>query len=165
MIIAAVVWCIPNAQELVENKGQLRLFYILHQSNLPWFPGKSKTWYDTVWYTTDGGRYFSDSLYEEVAKSALRVGSTIIFYTKPGQKPHTLENGEKAVPSYGLSIDGREIQSPTAALGWERSLVRFAFPVIGVGFIGLAFLAFRQNSRRALTSPNQSLQPTADRRE
>jgi hypothetical protein len=54
MFAAVVFWRVPNAQDLIENKCELRSFYILHQSNLPWFPTKSKNWYNTVWYTADG---------------------------------------------------------------------------------------------------------------
>jgi len=68
---------------------------------------------------------------------------------KPNQRVHTLENGEHALPTYGLSVDGREIQSLASALAHERNLARFAFPVIGVGLIGVGLLAFRQDMHRA----------------
>jgi hypothetical protein len=71
------------------------------------------------------------------------------FYTKPNQRAYTLENGEHAVPTYGLAVDGREIQSLSSALAHERGWIRFGFPVLGAGFIGVAMLAFRQDMRRA----------------
>jgi len=150
MIVASFVWRVPKSNELLEHQGRLLSFYVLHQSNLPWFPGKSKTSYDIVWYTSEGGRYFSDSLNESVAADALqRGGAELQFYMKPNQRAHTLENGEHALPTYGLSVDGREIQSLASALAHEHNLTRFAFPVIGVGLIGVGLLACRQDMRRA----------------
>jgi hypothetical protein len=150
MIVAPFVWRVPKSDELVEHHEHLLSFYVLHQSNLPWFPGKSKTWYDVVWHTSEGGRYFSDSLNEQIAAGALQHrGAVIEFYIKPNQRAHTLENGEHALPTYGLSVDGREIQPLGSALVQERELARFAFPVIGIGLIGVGLLAFRQDMRRA----------------
>ena len=112
MIVTSFVWRVPKSNELVEHHERLLSFYVLHQSNLPWFPGKSKTSYDVVWYTSEGGRYFSDSLNEHVAADALQHrGAVLQFYMKTNQRAHTLENGEHALPTYGLSVDGREIQS------------------------------------------------------
>jgi hypothetical protein len=71
-----------------------------------------------------------------------------VFYTKPGQKAYTLENGDKAIPTYGLFVDRRKIQAVEDALGSERRLLRYLFPVLGVAFIGLAFMAYREDRRR-----------------
>src|SRR6266699_7251504 len=120
MIVAAFVWRVPKSTELVENHEHLLSFYVLHQSNLPWFPGKSKTWYDVVWYTSEGGRYFSDSLNEHIAANALQHrGAVLEFYIKPNQRAHTLENVEHALPTYGFSVDAREIQPLASALVQE----------------------------------------------
>ena len=148
--MASFIWPLPKVGDLVEHRGHLLSFYILHESDRPWVPLKSKTWYDTVWSTTEGDRYFSDSLNERRATDALQhPGSVIVCYAKPKQRLHTLENGEKAIPTYGLSVDGHEIQSVGAALGYERHLLRFLFPIVGILSIGVGFVAFRQDTRRA----------------
>ena len=150
LIVASFVWRVPTNHELVEHKERLLSFYVRHQSNLRWFPGMSKTWYHVVWYTSEGGRYFSDSLNEHVAAHALQhEGAVLQFYVKPNQRAHTLENGEHALPTYGLSVDGREIQPLVSALAHEHDLARVAFPVIGLGLIGVGLLAFRRDMRRA----------------
>jgi hypothetical protein len=149
MIVASFVWRVPNKKELVQHSEHLLSFYVLHQSNRPWFPGKSRTWYDVVWYTSEGGRYFSESLNEYVATQALqRRGAVLDFYMKPNQRAYTLDNGEHALPTYGLSVEGREIEPLASALAQERDLARFAFPLIGAGLIGVGLLAFRQDTRR-----------------
>jgi hypothetical protein len=160
LIIASVVWRVPTDSELIEHKEHLLSFYVLHQSNSPWFPGRSKTWYDTVWHTTEGGMYFSDSLNERAATEAMQYRDAVLqFYIKPNQPAYTLENGEHAVPTYGLSANGKEVQSLTAALDSERRSVRFMFPVLGLGLVAIAYGI----SRRRTPSPNQALQPTTGR--
>ncbi len=150
MIVASFVWHVPSSDELAEHDEHLLSFYVLHQSDRPWSPFKSKTWYDIVWYTTEGGKYFSDSLNENLVADALQSrGAILQFYMKPNQRTYTLENGEHALPTYGLSVDGRQIQSLASALAYERGLARFAFPVIGIALIGVGLLAFRQDRRRA----------------
>jgi len=159
LIVASVVWRVPKGSELIKHTEHLLSFYVLHQSNSPWFPGRSKTWYDIVWYTSEGGRYFSDSLNESVAIDALQhPGTALQFYIKPSQRAYTLENGEHAVPTYGLSVDGREIQSRNAALDSERRMVRFGFPVLGLALVRSP-TEYRDDARRHLT--NRWNQPRA----
>jgi len=148
-MVTALVWRVPKPADLVKHSEHLLSSYVHYQSDRPWLPTKSKNWYDVVWYTTEGSTYFSDSLNKEVAADILRDrGLLLEFYTKKQQHPYTLDNGERAIPTYGLFVGGREVQSLATALAHERNWARLGLPLLGALMISVGFMAFRQDTRR-----------------
>ena len=86
---------------------------------------------DLVSYLTEGGKYFSDFAQRESRGGRVTSrGAVLQFYMKPNQRTYTLENGEHALPTYGLSVDGRQIQSLASALAYGVGWPDFHFQVI-----------------------------------
>jgi hypothetical protein len=160
LIITSFVWFTPKPAELVEVREHLASFHAKHYSNRPWWPGESKTWYSTVFKTEEGGIYYTDALNEEVVREALQSSGAALRFYIASRPHHTLAEG--AQPSYGLWVDGREIQSIESALASEHGMVRVGFPLLGLGLIALGFFGFWRRTR-ATPSSNQALQPTAGR--
>jgi hypothetical protein len=153
LIVTSFVWSVPQPSDVVEVRGHLRSFDVKHCSNLPWFPGESKTWYSTVFTTEEGGLFYNEALNEEVARSALQVPSAALRFYIASTPRHI--SAEGAQPAYGLWVNGAEIQSLDAALGSERLWVRFGFPVLGIVLIALGYGLWRSRAPLPIAAANR----------
>ena len=147
LFVTSFVWSIPQRGDLHEVQGHLSSFYVKHYSNRPWWPGESKTWYSTVFKTEEGGIYYNGALTESLVRQTLRPGASLRFYITARPR-HTLAEG--AQPAYGLFVDGTEVQSLDSALGHERGMVRFGFPVLGLLLMALGYFGFWRRTRVAM---------------
>ena len=124
---------VPKKAELVEVSGPLSAFAI-HES------GRHR--YEVL-LAIDGAphRYWTNVLSREQAEHQLdgRVRVSLFAEAKPSYQPI---DGD-AYKSWGLWIDGRRVYSVEAALAEDAVLLHFLIPLLGVGFLAMAFLLGR----------------------
>jgi hypothetical protein len=129
----AVFHKVPLASELRKVSGRL-LSYSFHTSGRHGFE---------VLLTIEGAphRYWTDALWRSEAAKMLSGAAQVSLYSdkEPTYRPI---DGD-AYKSYGLWIDGRPVRSLESALETETLFLHVVFPLMGVGFLGMAFLVGR----------------------
>lgn len=130
---------LPKAADLSEVRGRLDSYYFNQ-----W--GRGHDDYHTVLILEDGSRFRADALNKETATTLLKErGVEVRFYVEP----HATDlSKDGAVKSYGLWVDGQEVESLDQALGHEKFIVRFCFPALGIFATAAALLICRRNRAR-----------------
>ncbi len=86
----------------------------------------------------DGRRFWTEAVTEYEAPTLFRkLPARVAVYVNK-DRPRSA----KDIKSYGLIVDGKEIVSLDAALRREKTLVRYALPLIGILLILLGVIMF-----------------------
>jgi hypothetical protein len=72
-----------------------------------------------------------------------RIGATVSVMYEPDRRRFRPKDGD-AVKSYGLSIDGVEIESAESAVNKDRGLAHFVLPGIGLMLVGMGYPTLRR---------------------
>ena len=117
----------PERSRLTEHNGALEAFSV-ETAKYSWRERKAYVFFKV---TGESLRFWTDAVKpEQAAKVFSRPGATVRFYIDEKDN-HLLMNGARK--SYGLVVDGREIQKVGAALRSDRFFGLIMLPLMGVG--------------------------------
>jgi hypothetical protein len=138
-IVLTFTASIPKPADLSEVRGHLESYYFNQ-----W--GRGHGDYNTILILEEGSRFWTDVLNKDTAKSILNErGSEIRLYVESNSTNVPIDG---AVKSYGLWVNGQEIESLDAAFGREKFIVRFCFPALGIFSIAVAYFIHRRNKAK-----------------
>ena len=138
-IVLTFTTSIPKATDLSEVRGHLESYYFNQ-----W--GRGHDDYNTVLILEEGSRFWTDALNRETAKSVLSErGLEIRLYVESNSTAVLIDG---AVKSYGLWVNGQEVESLDVAFGREKFIVRFCFPALGVFSMAVAYFIHRRNKAK-----------------
>ena len=138
-IVLAFTTSLPKTTDLSEVRGHLDSYYFRQ-----W--GRGQDDYNTVVILEEGYRFWTNALDKGNAGNVLKErGAEVRFYVEPHSTNVPIDG---AVKSYGLWVNGQQIESLDATFGRERFYVRFVFPAVGIFSIAVAVFIHRRSKAK-----------------
>ncbi len=151
-IFLLFVWAIfpvPRRGELIEVAGPLTSYSI--EQNNSWFSqhlARRRTIYVLFKLGDYQGRFWSDAVGPGNVKSYFAHDGAEVSVYRGIHRFYRPINGD-GVKTWGLSVDGQEIQSVDEALSNDQILVFGVTPVLGMAILTLAIFAWKKEDRDA----------------
>ena len=139
MIVLTFMLPIPKAADLSSVSGLLESYY--HQQT-----GRGRDDYTTIVVLEDGTRFWTNAVTKDTAARVFAErGVEVRMYYEPRSNDVPLAG---AIKSYGLWVNGQQIESLESSLAREKSIVHFWFPAVAIFSITVAILIYRRNKRK-----------------
>ena len=149
LLMAWALFPVPSRSDLAEINGELKSYSIEADQN--WFKVLSRHRTKAyVLFKVVGreGRFWSDALgANNVTSIFAHDGSALRFYCPP-RKFFAAINGD-GVKTYGLSVDGVEIQSVDDAIEHDSILAHYVLPALGALLLGLSAITWEREETRS----------------
>jgi hypothetical protein len=139
-MFAWLIFPVPRPEELTEIAGTLTS-YSVEPERTPF--GRTRSTYVLFSVQDHAGRFWSDSVTPtNVTDVFPRSGLQLHFYAAH----YGLTNGD-GQKVYGLSIEGRTLQSVEDGLARDTALADYVMPAMGIVFLALAVWRWSQEAR------------------
>jgi hypothetical protein len=132
----------PEISRMTEHNGALESFSV-ETSSLSTKPNpKSYVFFKVA---GESMRFWTDAVKPDEAQYVFsKPGAMLRFYIDENDR-HLLMNGGRK--SFGLVVDGREIQEVSAAVKQDRTIGLGLLPLMGLGFLGYALYKWNYPTR------------------
>jgi hypothetical protein len=148
VFLIMAIFPIPTREDLTGVSGELASYSI--EADQSWFARhvqRRSDGYVLFKIANHDGRFWSDAVDPRNAHSIfLRHGVLLSFY-RPSPRSLALVNGD-GEKTYGLTVDGTQVQSPDDAVAHDTVLARHVLPGMAVAMFGLAVYWWRNPRRR-----------------
>jgi hypothetical protein len=147
LVFVWVMFPVPGRRNLTEVEGSLSAYSI--ETDRSWFAHDvARRPHTYVLFKVEGvdGRFWNDAVGPGNVRAVFpHLGVRIRFY-RISHYPYLRINGN-GEKTYGLDVDGLEVQSVDSAFGYDSFLVVGVAPILGIVVLIFAILAWRKKDR------------------
>jgi hypothetical protein len=154
LLFAWAIFPVPSRADLTEVTGALASYSV--EADQSWFAQhiKLRPSIFVLFKLTDrDGRFWSDSVNPGNMRTTFSHEGVALRFYQPTRRFYRPINGD-GVKTYGLSVDGSEIQSVDDALSHDKVLAEFVIPSIGVLVLIFAARTWRKENIGPIRSPD-----------